>query len=105
MLRRVNAGGSLRQRIINSMSGMLGKDQARYASWTPPKHPLFWLLLLVNVVKLSRSTVFFGNMKGHLGYLVELPFVSTGSGQHTFHRNILHLLRRNKPRRLGSYLL
>ena len=94
MLRRVNAGGSLRQRIINSMSGMLGKDQAWYDSWTPPKHPLE-----------NGSTVFLGNMKGHLGYLVELPFVSTGSGQHTFHRNILHLLRRNKPRRLGSYLL
>ena len=40
VLRRVNAGGSLRQRIINSMSGMLGKDQAWYDSWTPPKHPL-----------------------------------------------------------------
>lgn len=32
VLRRVNAGGSLRQRIINSMSGMLGKDQAWYDS-------------------------------------------------------------------------
>lgn len=32
VLRRVNAGGSLRQRIINSMSGMLGKDQAGFLS-------------------------------------------------------------------------